>query len=550
MSGNLGLLFLICWPIIGGIVTYMMGKKKAESANDMADIVAFVQCVVFAAICYLTMNQSTVEFKVSGFAGLTLTLRTDLFRSILGLIVTVCFAVAGIFTKKQSENMKNVGRYQMFMLFTMGMAGGMMLSAGISAAFTFLQLMMLSVFPLIAHDETEGAIKAASQYLVAAVAGGLVSLIGLVRLLACVGSLSLDTFYAGMMSSSVTSDVVIACAFLVVGFLVQAGVIVLGFWTKKTTEHTPDTALMCIMNVCTRVALMGAIMLTCNLMLKENEWGAVILVIGLLTLVVSGFLSLFAKNLKNAISWLSIAVTAFLVVGLGVMSLGGVANGETASGTVILFVSGMVGMMVLFMVYAVVNANCESTDINTIRGFGKKKPVLMIGYLLAACNIAGVPFFGGFQGYALIKEGFNIYIQYENNSVASMLAKFVMIFGLALIVAVVVKLYVVLFVDKNDKMQDVYNEVKRSGMDTTSAMAIIIMAVVPVVCGILSDMTYGKLVALSETTFRNEGIASAALLGPNYFVPFGIYFGIGILCYVVFVLALGMKKTEEGRMYR
>ncbi len=502
MSGNLGLLFLICWPIIGGIATYVMGKKNAEGANDMADIVAFVQCVVFGAICYLTATQGLVEFKITDFMGLSLTLRVDLFRSIVGLMVTLCFVIAGFYTKKQAVNMKNLGRYQMFMLFTMGMAGGMFLSAGITAAFLFLELMMLSVFPLIAHDETEASIKAASQYLVANVAGGLVSVMGLVRLVSCVGSLSLDTFYGGMLGDSVTMDVIIACGLVVVGYMIQAGGLIFGFWTKKAMAVTPDSAWMCIMTVCTRAALMGAIMLTCNLMLKENEWGAVMLVLGLATLILGGIFALVTKNLKSAVTWISIGVTAWITVALGIMGLGGAENGITASGTVIVFVAGLFGTVALYMIYGAIVAHVSDADLSTVRGFGRKKPFMMVAYILAVGNLVGVPFMGSSKGYALILEGFGKYIQYENNSVISYVAKYSMILGLAILAVVVVKLFVVLFVQKNAENQEIYDGIKGNAMNASVLIALCVLVLLPVVCGVLPEMTYDKLIELGETTFR------------------------------------------------
>ena len=53
--------------------------------------------------------------------------------------------------------------------------------------------------------------------------------------------------------------------------------------------------------------------------------------------------------------------------------------------------------LVLFMTAGVIYMNLHKLDLNDIRGFGRKKPLLMGIYLCGALGIGGVPLFSGEQ---------------------------------------------------------------------------------------------------------------------------------------------------------
>ena len=117
--------------------------------------------------------------------------------------------------------------------------------------------------------------------------------------------------------------------------------------------------------------------------------------------------------------------------------------------------------LALFMAAGVVFMNVHKLDLNEVQGFGRKKPLLHYIFLMGALGIGGMPLWNGYISKTLIHESIVEYIELINEGAAAGFFSVDTMRGIewaflvsgGLTVAYMLKLYVVLFVEKNGNPQ-------------------------------------------------------------------------------------------------
>lgn len=108
------------------------------------------------------------------------------------------------------------------------------------------------------------------------------------------------------------------------------------------------------------------------------------------------------------------------------------------------------------MAAGVVYMNVHKLDLNAIRGFGRKKPLLNYIFLMGALGIGGVPLWNGYISKTLIHESIVEYTSLlRTGQVSGMLSagmlravEWTFLISGGLTIAYMTKLYVALFLEK------------------------------------------------------------------------------------------------------
>ena len=101
--------------------------------------------------------------------------------------------------------------------------------------------------------------------------------------------------------------------------------------------------------------------------------------------------------------------------------------------------------LVLFLAAGAVYMNAHALNLNDIRGFGRKKPLLKAIFLIGALAIGGIPLFGGYVSKTLLHES----IVECGGGLGMRLLEYTFLFSGGLTVAYMTKLFVAVFVEKN-----------------------------------------------------------------------------------------------------
>lgn len=586
MEGNFMLPLLVLFPMAGAGISYLIGRKNKAARDYAAEAVTVLEftAMLFVLIMYFTADGVIKEAPVlrenvagyvaygniPGLCGMGVHFTLDGFRALYGLIASFMWMMTTVFSREYFSHYRNRNRYYLFMLVTLGATMGVFLSADLYTTFIFFEVMSFTSYVWVAHDETKESLRAAETYLAVAVIGGLVMLMGIFLLYHETGTLSIDALYevcgeylrgTGAANEAHRKTLYIAGTCLLFGFGAKAGAFPLHIWLPKAHPVAPAPASALLSGILTKAGIFGILVISCDLFLFDPKWGTLILIIGVLTMAVGAVLALFSVNLKRTLACSSVSQIGFILVGIGMQGLLGEENSLAVRGSLLHMVNHSLFKLVLFMAAGVVAMNIHKLDLNEIRGFGRKKPLLHFIFLMGALGISGVPLWSGYISKTLIHESIVEYI--EALHVGSMQAgllgagamksvEWIFLICGGLTAAYMLKIYIALFIEKNNDaaVQEKFDALKGKYMNRASGFALTVSALFFPLMGFLPNTVMNGVASLGEEFMHPEQLAEAV----RYFSLANLKGGltsllIGALVYLVIVRKWMMKRGENGTVY-
>ena len=164
------LVLLVFFPIIMGLANYFVSQKYPKVREIIAISTSIIELVLMAyVVCVYPL---TNEFLGMSF-------KADGFRSIYAFIACFTWMCTIIFSKEYMHHYANKDRYYLFYLLTLGATVGVFLSDNLWTTFMFFEMMSLTSFVLVIHDEKKETFKAALTYLAVAIISGMILLMGM-----------------------------------------------------------------------------------------------------------------------------------------------------------------------------------------------------------------------------------------------------------------------------------------------------------------------------------------------------------------------------------
>jgi hydrogenase-4 component B len=270
----------------------------------------------------------------------------------------------------------------------------------------------------------------------------------------------------------------------------------------------------------------------------HEQFGLIVLLLGVVTMALGALLALFSINLKRTLACSSMSQIGFILTGVGMMILNTAAESEEGAG---IAMSGLMLHMTnhslikltLFMCAGVVVMSLHMLNLNEIRGYGRNKPLFKLAFGLGALGISGVPFFNGYISKTMLHEGLvHVRHLFSGGAVTALtFAEIVFLVSGGCTFAYMLKLFICLFIEKNeDPSRQAAFDADRSCMNPLSTAVIVGSSAFMVILGVPGIM---KSIAASMSGME-EIHEFAAFTLENLKGGF-ISLGIGALLYLFFI---------------
>ena len=505
--------------------------------------------------------------EIPGICGLGLHFKLDSFRILYGSIAAFMWLMSTLFSKEYLSHYKNKGRYYCFTILTFFATEGVFFSADFYTTFIFFEIMSFTSYVWVAFDEKRESLRAAATYLAVAVIGGLVMLMGIFLLYDTMGTLVFDELIGSyeqiciLNNSGVLARKLMASGLcMLFGFGAKAGAFPLHIWLPKAHPVAPAPASALLSGILTKAGMFGILVLTNYLFLGCTAWGSLILIIGVCTMVVGAVLALFSVDIKRTLACSSVSQIGFILVGVGMSGLLGEENLLAVRGSLLHMVNHSLIKLALFMAAGVIFMNVHELNLNKIRGFGRKKPLLNYIFLMGALGIGGMPLWNGYVSKTLIHESIVEYTKLlEENVVSSMFRigamkeiEWAFLISGGLTVAYMTKLYVAVFVEKNSDsaVQEKFDNLRGTYMNGLSATVLTISATLLPVMGFFPGQVMGRIADLGQGFMQVEKEADKmAWFSLENLKGAAISILIGAIIYLVMVRLWMMKKENGSTAY-
>jgi multicomponent Na+:H+ antiporter subunit D len=187
---------------------------------------------------------------------------------------------------------------------------------------------------------------------------------------------------------------------LIAVFGVKAGIFPLFFWLPDSYPTAPTAITAVFAGLLTKVGVYAIIRSQTLLFPPDAQQGSLLLVVAGLTMVVGVLGAIAQDDLRRILSFHIISHIGYMIFGLGLFTLAGVA------GAVFYVVHHIVVKTALFLVAGLVERRAGTGRLSELGGLARSAPMITVLFALPALSIVGVPPFSGFVGkFALVAAG-------------------------------------------------------------------------------------------------------------------------------------------------
>ncbi|MBQ7263608.1 MAG: hypothetical protein IJR14_07785 [Synergistaceae bacterium] len=552
--GEIVLLFLVLCPMVGGPLAIWAGRGDEARRDAIVWIVGLIELLL--TLPCVGIQGASLRFE--GVCGLGLGFTLDGLRVVYAVIIAGMWEAALVFSCEYMAHHHERDRYYVSMLFTEGAIMGVFLSADLFTTFVFFEMMSVSSYALVAHDETRPALRAAQTYLAIAIIGGLVTLTGLLMLHQLLGTLDIARLREAADMTGDRARLWIAGALTFVGFAAKAAAFPLHVWLPTAHTAAPAPASALLSGLLTKSGLFGVLVLSVGPFHGDAAWGMMLLCLALAGMVLGALLAVLSVDLKRTLACSSMSQLGFIMTGAALWCLDG-HDGLASRGTVLYMVGHSLVKLVLFLAAGVVHMNAHKLALGDVRGFGRGKPLFAFASAMGGLGLMGMPLWNGYLGKTLVHEAIVERLHHIAHTGAGVLpfmsatgeatffwcVEWAFLISGALTTAYVLKLWAVLFL--SSPAPDLHSN--DPYMRPMSALVLCVSSAILPLLGCLPDVLGGPI-SVAGASFLHTGPAAhhhavhwtslEALEGA------GISIGMGTCVFLFLVRPFLMRSDGHG----
>ncbi|WP_436932124.1 cation:proton antiporter [Halosimplex halobium] len=328
--------------------------------------------------------------------GVQFVLRADSLGILFALLASLLWLVTSFYSMGYMRGLDEHSQTRYFAAFAGSLASaiGIAFAGNLLVLFVFYELLTVATYPLVAHDETDEARAAGRKYLTYTFGGGVAVLAGAVLVYWVTGT---TAFAAGGIADLATADPLVAraaFALLITGFGVKAALMPIHSWLPDAmVAPTPVSGLLHAVAV-VKSGVFGIARVVLDVfgpdLMAELGVGTILAAIAAFTLVTSSVIALRQDNLKRRLAYSTVSQLSYIVLGLAVLHPMSLVGG-------LLHIPAHAFMkLTLFFCAGAIHVETHTDDISNMAGIGKRMPLTMTAFGVAALGMAGIPLVAGF----------------------------------------------------------------------------------------------------------------------------------------------------------
>ena len=539
MKSTMYLLFILLFPFVCSFIGYAIGRKS-EKYRDIFNTIMTAIVLLVTTMLYKYVVIQPIELSVPYIMGTGLHFKLDMFRYVFVWLTVMIWFLTTLYSTHYLMSHRNRNRYYLFFMLTLASTIGIFISENFLNLFTFFEMMSFTSYALIINDEDDYSHEAGNTYIIMAVTGGLILLMGLFLLYNYTQTLDIGELSVAV--SGLGSVKYLIVALIIIGFGVKAGMVPLHIWLPKAYPAAPTPATIVLSAVLAKTGIFGIILTIEVIMSGDFIISIIILVIGFLNMFIGGILAMMQRNIKRILAFSSMSQIGYILVGIGLIGVLKDHRTIAVYGTLYHVINHGIFKGLLFMVTGTIYMVLNEVSINKIGGFGIKKPLLKIIFFIGVLSIIGMPGFNGFTSKTMLHEAL-IEAQHMYSGVFFKICEIVFIISSGFTVAYSLKIFVAVFIEKsNHEIEKV-----KAKLSKRVLVPMVILSLMSIYIG-LNPNAILHVLDKALKPFGNAEPLAVSLYTYNNIKSSFIIIVIGIIVYMGFVRKV-LKKGEGTNWY-
>jgi len=390
-------LLAIFWPGAVACLILLFGSRP----NVRESWILIGSTLLFLTVLSMTpvvLQQGSITFKwFNLFPGIDFALHVDAFGLIFATTSSFLWILVSLYSIGYMRSLDEHAQTRFFFCFALALLGaiGIALSANLVTMFIFYEILTLSTYPLVAHDETPEAIHGGHKYLAYLLTGGVFFLFGILTTYYAVGTT--DFTPNGILKPALdgTSRLTLQIAFFcfMLGFVKAAWMPVHSWLPTAMVAPTPVSALLHAVAV-VKAGVFGIIRIVYYLygteLMHELSLGITLACVASFTIIVANLYAIGQDNLKRLLAYSTINQLSFIILGAAILSP------MAAIGAMIHIAYHGFMKITLFLCAGAIMVVTGKKQISQMAGVGRVMPITLMAFTVAAFGMCSIPPLAGF----------------------------------------------------------------------------------------------------------------------------------------------------------
>jgi len=383
----------VALPLGMSLLIQLVARRRQVLAEVLA-IIAMLALMLMS--CYAIGNNGI--YHLGGWpTHVGIDMRLDDLAILLLLVVNVVGLAVALYSVDYMRRFTARSHfYGLFLLMVTGM-NGVVLAGDLFNLYVFLEVAAIASYSLVAFGCAHEELEASFKYIVLGSLSSALILTGVALVYGITGTLNLAHIASRIAQTGMDAPLLLAFGLFICGFSFKSALVPFHAWLPDAHPSAPAPVSAMLSGVLIKaIGIYVLARLAFNVFgVTENEL-SMLRWLGLLSMVVGGFLAAGQKDIKRLFAYSSISQVGFMVLGLGLGSPLGLV------GALYHLVNHAMFKSLLFLNAGAVEYATGTRNLNKLGGLNRMLPVTGATSLVGSMSIAGIPPFSGFWSKLII----------------------------------------------------------------------------------------------------------------------------------------------------
>lgn len=393
-------ILLVILPLFGAILTaFLRSGTFAWAIALLVDLI--LPLLAFTLLLDVIAAGKPVSYHIGGWPPpWGIEYRIDALNAFVLLIITIIGAVTVPYARKsvarELESHQHPWFYTMYLLCLTGLLG-IVATGDAFNAFVFLEISSLATYVLIALGRNRPSLVASYQYLIMGTIGATFYVIGVGLLYLVTGSLNFVDIAQrlGPIADQQWPAVMAALSFLTVGICLKLALFPLHGWLPNAYTCSPSFVTAFLAGTATKAAIYLLIRILYSVFgtaiaFERLPVTEVLVVLSIAAMFLASLTAVFEENAKRILAYSSIAQIGYITLGIAL------ANQAGLTGAIVHLFNHALIKTALFLALGAILFRTGSVQMSHLAGIGRKMPLTLAAFVIAALGLIGVPGTSGF----------------------------------------------------------------------------------------------------------------------------------------------------------
>ena len=388
-------LFAILCPATAAVLI-LLSSKRPNVRESWTIIAGILQFSLIASMIPTVLDKKVVQcllFPQTMFEGIAFGFKVDAFGLIFALTASFLWILVSFYSIGYMRSLKEHAQTRYYFCFAIAIFGaiGVAMSANLLSMYVFFEILTVSTYPLVIHEQSEEAIRAGHKYFAYLLTAGVFLLFAIMMTYYLTGTT--DFTNGGIkalaeLGSAYKLTLIILFFCFLLGFMKAAWMPFHSWLPTAMIAPTPVSALLHAVAV-VKAGVFGIVRIVCYIygveLMTSLYLGLALACIAGFTMIVANLFAIAQDNLKRRLAYSTINQLSYIILGAALLTQDGVRGAMMH----IPFHGFM--KITLFLCAGAIMVVTGKKNISEMAGIGKTMPVTMLAFTITAFGMCGIP---------------------------------------------------------------------------------------------------------------------------------------------------------------